>query len=249
MKKIIFACLAILLALGAYWFSRNPQKLEGISDSVSEVITPDFSKKNSLTTIKQQEQTELVEIDLEYPQTGFGAIDDVLPNELAVLAEEMKALAADSEEFIQDFGIPYSVQSDYEVTRNDDSILSFIVSIYQYTGGAHGISSTWTFVFDKQKNKLLSLEDVFEQETDYLFILSDAAVRELKTRDLLDNEEWLLEGAGAQKANFERFVLTAKEIRFIFDAYQVGPYAAGTQEVSFPLSNLQDILDSDYQTL
>lgn len=249
MKKIIIICLLILLITGGYWLYKNPHKIEEVSDSVSEVIAPDFSKKNGLTTIKLQEKTDLVEIDVKYPQTGFGSIDDTLSSDINALIEEMNILASDSEEFIEDFGIPYSVQSNYEVNRNDDVILSFVVSVYQYTGGAHGISSTWTYVFDKQKNKLIELEDLFNEETDYLFVLSDMTVRDLKTRDLLDNEEWLTEGAGAQKANFERFVLTDKEIQFIFDAYQVGPYAAGTQQVSIPFSNLQDILQTDYLSL
>ena len=76
MKKIIIICLLILLITGGYWLYKNPHKIEEVSDSVSEVIAPDFSKKNGLTTIKLQEKTDLVEIDVKYPQTGFGSIDD-----------------------------------------------------------------------------------------------------------------------------------------------------------------------------
>ena len=52
-------------------------------------------------------------------------------------------------------------------------------------------------------------------------------------------------GAGASAKNFESWTITKKGLGINFDAYQVGPYAAGPQYVLVPYSALKDMINPD----
>ena len=51
-------------------------------------------------------------------------------------------------------------------------------------------------------------------------------------------------GAGATAGNYENWTITKKGLGIIFDAYQVGPYAAGPQYVLVPYPALKEMIDS-----
>ena len=42
------------------------------------------------------------------------------------------------------------------------------------------------------------------------------------------------DGASPDPKNYQTFIVGPDKVTFIFQDYQVGPYAAGPQEVSFP---------------
>lgn len=247
MKKIAFSFLVfVLIVLGVwfYTFSRSSGSSIG-STSLLQNKGIDLG----IVTQQKQEESDFFVVDIAYPQTGFEKIDDVLEESLTSEVDQLKELVGESEDFISEFGIPYSLLGDYNVTRNDDRILSIRLDLYLYTGGAHGNGSTWTFVFDKEQDVLLTLQDLFNASTDYIAFLSNRSIEELSQREMLDNLEWLREGAGEDAFNFTNFILTETDFVIIFDAYQVGPYAAGSPEVAIGIDSLSDYLDPEYITL
>ncbi len=59
----------------------------------------------------------------------------------------------------------YSITHGYEIVRNDSEYFTFILSTYMYTGGAHGLPSFTVYTYDRQKNRLLTHEEVLGSQT------------------------------------------------------------------------------------
>ena len=55
----------------------------------------------------------------------------------------------------------------------------------------------------------------------------------------------LKDGAAPTAKNYESWTITKQGLGINFDAYQVGPYAAGPQFVMVPYSALKDLIKPD----
>jgi uncharacterized protein YecT (DUF1311 family) len=64
----------------------------------------------------------------------------------------------------------------------------------------------------------------------------------------MSDDDWLRTGAGPDWDNFKDFLLLPDRLVIRFPPYQVAAYAAGAQEVSLPLSELQGLMRTDWRT-
>jgi hypothetical protein len=62
--------------------------------------------------------------------------------------------------------------------------------------------------------------------------------------DMLPDDE-IQSGAGPSAKNYRSWKITRKGLGVNFDAYQVGPYAAGPQYVLVPYANLKDMINTE----
>lgn len=126
--------------------------------------------------------------------------------------------------------------------------LSYIFTIYLDTLGAHPNGFYRTFVFDTETGKELALADLFLPKTAYLKKLSTLS-REALTETLGEsaNIDYINEGTMPETASFANFVIEDTTLVIIFPPYQVAPYSAGSQQVSIPLADIQDILKLVYR--
>jgi hypothetical protein len=95
-----------------------------------------------------------------------------------------------------------------------------------------------TLVFDFQKKRALTLDDVFLPDQDYLTKIADYSRQMLSTRDNLFFEE----RAAPAAENYSNWLLTSEGFTIIFDVYQVAPYVYGPQQVIIPYSELSAFL-------
>ena len=129
----------------------------------------------------------------------------------------------------------------YEVTAADKDFISVLFSFYEYLGGAHPNTTTESFNYDLNRNAPLSLADLFTPNSNYLKVISDYTIKELK----LDTVSGVENGAGPKIENFHSWNITPAGLKITFDPYQVGPYAAGAHEVVVPYSVLKPIIRQD----
>jgi hypothetical protein len=137
---------------------------------------------------------------------------------------------------------PFAMDVNYVVTAASKDYISILFTFYEDTGGAHPNTNTASFNYDFNRNEALKLADLFAPKANYLKTISDYCTRELKK---LKTADFVEEGASAKLENFDSWNLTAAGIRFTFDPYQVGPYAAGEHEVVMPYQALKPILKPD----
>ncbi|HKZ02257.1 MAG TPA: DUF3298 domain-containing protein [Pyrinomonadaceae bacterium] len=207
-------------------------------------------------TIKESNKKLNYEIDAEYPQLtgllspGFEKFNQEA-SRLALrevngfrknLSEASSETSESSSRSTLDIG--------YTVALATDDLISiqFDVGTY-YSGAAHPNSNSRVFNFDVKKVRTLKLGDLFKPGAKYLQALSSYSVKDLKRQSTAKGADGMLDdasiesGAGATAKNYENWTITKKGLGIIFDAYQVGPYAAGPQYVLVPYSALKEMID------
>lgn len=117
--------------------------------------------------------------------------------------------------------------------------ISYIYTIDEYSGGAHGMTYFKTFVFDTTTGKKLSLADLFTPGTNYLSELSTAARAQLPRVIGPDADaQMIASGTTPDEKNFENFFIDNHNIVFLFPPYQVAAYAQGPVTLQIPTSAL-----------
>lgn len=219
MKKLIglFAVLALLLGL-LYVISllKIPQPF---ADKEATEVT--------VATVTEREATPVYEIDVQYPQFGIEAIDTAIQREVHAAENEIKSIPAAPAD--SSFG-PNTLDGSYGSLYVGADIISFALTLSQYTGGAHPLTVKSGLAFDRITGEKLTLDDALTLTGLSLQELSQKASDSLKNQ--LGEALQFPEGAAADPKNFESFTVSKDSVTFIFQQYQVAAYAAGLQEVS-----------------
>lgn len=133
----------------------------------------------------------------------------------------------------------------YSEVRYSETIFTVIFDEYLYTGGAHGTPITYAMTFDTEAETELTLDDVFTDVDAGLALVAPFAVAQVN--ELLGeyaDSDWIATGtAPDDENNYATWALSEEGIIFYFGAYQVAPYAAGTQMVIIPFTDLLDVLE------
>ena len=136
----------------------------------------------------------------------------------------------------------------YEIALAQDDLVSvrFDVGSY-YQGAAHPNSYTQVVNYDLKNGKPIKLADLFQPGAKYLQAISAFCIAELKKQSgekgLLEDQ--IKEGAAPTAKNYQSWTISKKGLGINFDAYQVGPYAAGPQFVLVPYSAIKDLIKPD----
>lgn len=103
-------------------------------------------------------------------------------------------------------------------------LLSYEVSRYVYTGGAHGVSSTICWVFDLTTGQQLTEDDIFVPGyTDALTQLLQKALEASTASQHLALETFYMD----QVLPNGNFAITEEGIYYQFNPYDIAPYAVG----------------------
>ena len=215
---------------------------------------------------KEKNKKLKYEIAVEYPQLT-GSVDpnfekfnqtvrSLITKKVADFKKEMTPSADEpapdeanesaAESLGSDINISYTV-----VLAKDDLIsIEFTVSSYS-AGAAHPNSYTEVVNFDLKNGKLLKLADLFLPGSKYVQTLATYCIQALKKQakeqgaDAMLDDDWIQKGAAPELTNYDNWTITNKGLGITFDAYQVGPYAAGPQHVLVPYSALKEIIKPD----
>jgi hypothetical protein len=214
--------------------------------------------------IKEANKKLKYEIDAEYPQLSGSTnpnAEKFNQNARALVAKKVsdfrkemapseatdaaEATAEPTPETMgSDLGIGYTV-----ALANDELIsIEFSVGSY-YSGAAHPNSYTEVLNFDLKNGKALRLAELFNPGAKYIQAIANYSVADLKKqskeKDGILDDDWIQRGAGPEAENYKSWTISPKGLAISFDAYQVGPYAAGPQEVFIPYSALKDLIKAD----
>ncbi len=155
--------------------------------------------------------------------------------------EDIKMMGFDS-------GRKESLQITY-ITATGPHTVSYIFTVSEDTGGAHGNTFYKTFTFDSATGTALGLRDLFKPNTPYLNTLT--AISRDKLPDLIGKDAadmtFINAGTESEEKNFENFFIDDKSFVLLFPPYAVAAYSAGTQTLPISLSTLKNILKPEYQ--
>lgn len=121
-------------------------------------------------------------------------------------------------------------------SEKQDSILSYQVTTSCYLGGAHGSHVVWYYNFDRASGKLLDIHDIVPQdkEKQVLMEMGEQLCRDWDAKDLADLQEQTGITMLGDLYLTNNFLLKKDSITFLFNQYEIAPYAAGLISVTIP---------------
>ncbi len=126
-------------------------------------------------------------------------------------------------------GSEFFVKNDIEIigtATSSPTINSYVLEMYEYTGGAHGSHIYAVFNYDKKTGKKLTLDDILTSP-DALNTLHDIAAEQLSKKGIDYDDA----GIAPKKENWQLWYADGENIVFIFPPYAVAPYAYGRQDI------------------
>ena len=132
---------------------------------------------------------------------------------------------------------------DYSIAYYSERLISFVAQVYSYTGGAHGNTyfMSSNYLMAEEDSTLLNLQDLFKKSSDYIKVLSDLIIKDLKKQ----KAGWVINGEITSLKDDEigPFALSPRGIQFAFAPYAVGPYSDGAFFVTIDYGQLKEIID------
>ena len=216
-----------------------------------------FTGNVELTTkqIKESNKKLMYEINANYPQLGgdnphFEKFNQVaralVTKKVAGFKKDMQP--EEDEEPRPEGSMGSDLSIGYTIILAQDDLVSvkFDVGSY-YQGAAHPNSYTDVINYDLKNGKELKLADLFKPGAKFLPAIATYSIGDLKKqaqdKGLLDDQ--IESGAAPSAKNYQSWNITKKGLGINFDAYQVGPYAAGPQYVVVPYSSVKDLINPE----
>lgn len=232
--------LAAVIAGGAYYFNNKEKEpvaptLAGPKDTTSPfIITKEDIKEENFTgsVARISGDSQLAKRSEEYINQIFSEFKTQANMDVP---DMRKQFGADSP------GASYSI--DISASRSEsEGTESAVISVYTYTGGAHGSSSYKVFTALKASDKVLSLGDIVQTDK------KEAFASYVKNK----LEKWSPNGdapvvfeeevEGLTFESFSNWSLDEENLILYFSQYEIGPGVLGAVAFPLPLKDLKDLL-------
>ena len=93
----------------------------------------------------------------------------------------------------------------------------------------------------KEKNKVISIEDLIKYNNQILNIFSKISREKLKNNKRIVSASMFFEGTRPKKENFINFAFTKDGILLFYPYYQIAPYSEGEFNVIIPYDNINKL--------
>lgn len=141
----------------------------------------------------------------------------------------------------------YEELAEGKVTFQEANFLSYQFKVFSYMGGAHGNTITANRVFDLNSQQVITLSNLFS--TDNLSEVGALLRQALATLNECESVEQLAQAGIFFSVNeiepTDNFMLDDKGLTWIYDPYEIAPYAYGPVTVSLTWKELVDLLDPE----
>ncbi|MGM9734256.1 MAG: RsiV family protein [Prevotella sp.] len=134
-------------------------------------------------------------------------------------------------------------------TRTEDGkegVVTYFIDMYNFEGGAHGLSQLLTLNFDKTTGKTLTLEDVLVPgyKVKLNALLQKALMQEADCKDIneLHDKGYLFSMEMYPSSNY---VIGKDGITFIYNPYEIAPYALGRIELTVSYNDMADLMKKE----
>lgn len=162
-------------------------------------------------------------------------------------AEYAKHFVADYEQVKRqekDFLQRWTLSKTLKVIRTAPPVLCVEYSEWSYLGGTHGNGGTSYLVFDAVTGARTELTAIVKPGA--LARLTAIAEAHFRTeRKLAPSADLKEAGFWFEDRRFklnENFGVSEKELRFHYNAYEIGPYTMGETDIAIPFSEIRDLL-------
>ncbi|MCM1035026.1 MAG: DUF3298 and DUF4163 domain-containing protein [Paludibacter sp.] len=157
-----------------------------------------------------------------------------------------------SEEYAEEEGLlPFFCEEDHLAARVislTGNVFSYGIEQYVYMGGAHGVSNRFFYNYDLTTGALLAETDLFiENYRSHLIqLLRDNLIAqndEFESESDLSESDYELEKIVPNN----NFYITDEGITWVFNPYDIAPYAYGETEITVPVAQIRALLLPDVE--
>jgi hypothetical protein len=124
----------------------------------------------------------------------------------------------------------------------------YLATVDYYEGGAHGINQLITLNFETKTGRQLTLADIFA--TGYEQPLKNILLKALKEKTGCTTMSALREKGYLYSMDIfpsENFILGDETITFVYNPYEIAPYAMGSTELIIPYSDVDKLLKNSFE--
>ncbi len=164
-------------------------------------------------------------------------------DELEVPTEIKNALDNFSKEQISsESSLSYSFSVHPNYLGHTGTLELFAITSYRYMGGAHGMGVVLYQVLDAKTQKMLTLDDILlKNKKEKLTKLVKAEFNKfLKERDTDPKADYV------EFAMTDNFTFTKDGLKFLYQPYEITPYAMGMPELTISYDKLKGVIKSEY---
>ena len=132
--------------------------------------------------------------------------------------------------------------------KGSKGTMVYLATIDYYEGGAHGINQQITMNFETKTGRQLTLADIFapgyEQPLKNVLLKALKTKTGCKTLKALHDKGYLF---SMDMVPSENFILGEETITFIYNPYEIAPYAMGSTELIIPFSDVEHLLKNSFK--
>ena len=240
--------------------AENTKLKEQIEKTVPAIFVKNdeiFNQSEIIKHPKSKEDYQPEETKIEYSistiKTNIDWLNDLLWKKLTE-NEEMKnisreqfvaryqtAFEEDKKEVKEtpSFGISHSMWTDFIAQK--EKLATFAISFYDYEGGAHGIEGNRYFTIDLTTRHILTLNDLFNEKD-----LPKVKMLLWEQYNNSNKEYELVIGADSFNLS-NNIYLDSRGVHFIYDVYEIAPYAAGEQDLLLYFGQLEELFKPEFK--
>lgn len=176
-------------------------------------------------------------ITIAYPHFDGMVNQEAQDNMNAMMENLVETYIADARRSVEEAS-QYSTHSfrpvaqlNYKVWHNDEDLLSITLSLYQYLGGAHGMSALTGYTFNLETGAVIPYTERFSWDAASREKAYDTIMKQVEERKIYlfkKNNQSDLEVKFKNPSYIPNYYLVAKDKPIIiFQQYEIAPYAAG----------------------
>ena len=132
--------------------------------------------------------------------------------------------------------------------KGSKGTVAYLATIDYYEGGAHGINQLITLNFEAKTGRQLTLTDIFAPG--YEQPLKNVLLKALKAKTGCSTLAALHEKGYLYSMDIfpsENFILGDETITFVYNPYEIAPYAVGSTELVISYDEVDKILKNSFQ--
>ncbi|NLM62115.1 MAG: DUF3298 domain-containing protein [Clostridiales bacterium] len=215
-------------------FFEKEYSLEGANEKITGEL---YIAVPEITISEYQENADMIN---EYFENMKEKYREGFEYELTLVAEDEELYGHSANRFMD-----LSFSTEY----NKDGIVSFMITVVSYQGGAHDNIAIMSETFDLSNGTRITADNLFTvSEEEYTTRIKQYILAEMDKNvekgDAMyfDNYHELLDATYDKEA----FVLTEDSLHVYFQVYDLAPFAAGLIQFDIPYEYLKDILNPQY---
>ena len=236
----LIATLIVTISGGIYYLSQShSQKITAPTDEKYYFTDSRYSGIRSKFVTRNNKREK---VSIEYPITENKKINRTVAEAIDKIDNDFRSTVL----LATVFDRPMTETISYQVTHNNLVALSIIINIKQDMHGAHPVSLTHFWTFDKKSGEIISLEDFTEQSNEAIeAIISYAKDNIAQTIKKRDKPELDLNGI-ITKETLSNFVITDNGNSLAWPLGQASllPSSYGEMTITVPISSVSKYLQN-----